>query len=112
MKKTSSALINKKEININSDEKFGRLAEFFKVFGDVTRLKIIFLLSKSEMCVNDISKQLDMQQSTISHQLRILKQARLVKQRRDGKSIFYSLDDHHVDSIFKQGFDHIDHIND
>ncbi len=86
---------------------FNELADFFKVFGDNTRIKIIFLLGKSEMCVNEISTFLDLHQPACSHQLRILKNARLVKQRRDGKSIYYSLDDDHVRDIITRGFEHI-----
>jgi ArsR family transcriptional regulator len=83
------------------------LSEFFKVFGDVTRIKILYLLSRSELYVHDIVSLLGMNQSAISHQLRILKQARLVKYRRSGRSICYCLDDDHVKQIFAQGFEHI-----
>ena len=83
------------------------LSEFFRVFGDVTRIKILYLLSRSELYVHDIASLLSMNQSAISHQLRILKQARLVKYRRNGRSICYSLDDDHVKQIFSQGFEHI-----
>ncbi len=83
------------------------LAELFKVFGDSTRVKIISALFHSEMCVCDIAALLDMTKSSISHQLRILKQARLVKYRRDGKVVFYSLDDLHIKNIFDQASSHI-----
>ena len=83
------------------------LVELFKVFGDVTRVKIIYALLKSEMCVCDIASLLDMTQSAISHQLRVLKKARLVKFRKEGKTVFYSLDDQHIDKIFSFGLDHI-----
>jgi len=83
------------------------LSEFFRVFGDVTRIKILYLLSRSELYVHDIASLLEMNQSAISHQLRILKQARLVKYQRSGRSICYSLDDDHVKQIFNQGFEHI-----
>lgn len=83
------------------------LAELFKVFGDVTRVKIIYALLESEMCVCDIASLLDMTQSAISHQLRVLKKARLVKFRKEGKTVFYSLDDQHIDKIFSFGLDHI-----
>lgn len=89
------------------EESLYDLAEFFKVFGDSTRIKIIWALFESEMCVCDIAYLLNMTQSAISHQLRVLKQARLVKPRRDGKNIFYSLDDEHIEAIFKEGFCHI-----
>lgn len=83
------------------------LAELFKVFGDSTRIKILWALDESEMCVCDIAALLNMTQSAISHQLRILKQARLVKNRREGKVVYYSLDDEHVKEIFDQGLSHI-----
>ena len=82
-------------------------AELLKVFGDPTRLRIISALCKSEMCVCDIAKLLGMTQSAISHQLRVLKQARLVTTRRDGKTIFYSLCDEHVQRIFYCALDHV-----
>ena len=85
------------------------LAELFKVFGDTTRIKILCALFESEMCVCDIAALLGMNQSAISHQLRVLKQARLVKYRRDGKIVYYSLDDEHIKQIFDQGFNHILH---
>ena len=83
------------------------LADFFKVFGDSTRVRILWALDKAEMCVCDIASVLNMTQSAISHQLRILKQARLVKNRRDGKVVYYSLDDDHVKGILDQGLIHI-----
>ena len=83
------------------------LVELFKVFGDVTRVKIIYALLESKMCVCDIASLLDMTQSAISHQLRVLKKARLVKFRKEGKTVFYSLDDQHIDKIFSFGLDHI-----
>ncbi len=83
------------------------LAEIFKVFGDSTRIKILYVLSESEMCVCDIAQLLNMNQSAISHQLRILKQSRLVKSRRDGRAVFYSLDDSHVKTIMDQGMEHM-----
>jgi len=83
------------------------LAELFKVFGDSTRIRILFALFRSELCVCDIATALQMTQSAISHQLRILKQNKLVKSRREGKSIFYSLADSHVTTIIAQGMEHI-----
>ena len=83
------------------------LAEVFKVFGDSTRIKILYVLFEAELCVCDIAQLLNMTQSAISHQLRILKQNRLVKNRRDGKSVFYSLADSHVKTIISQGMEHI-----
>lgn len=83
------------------------LAELFKVFGDSTRIKILFALYESEMCVCDIAALLNMTQSAISHQLRVLKQSKLVKFRRDGKEVYYSLDDEHIFKILAQGLEHI-----
>lgn len=88
-------------------EELGRLTDAFKVFGDSTRLKIIFLLTSRELCVCDIAYILGMGQSAVSHQLRILRIANLVKTRRDGKSIFYALDDEHVSRILLTGLEHI-----
>lgn len=85
------------------------LAELFKVFGDTTRIKILYALFASEMCVCDIAALLGMSQSAVSHQLRVLKQARLVKHRKEGKIVYYSLDDDHVEKIFDQGLNHIKH---
>ncbi len=84
------------------------LAELFKVFGDTTRIKILFVLFERELCVCDLAQELNMTQSAISHQLKILKQSRLVKSRREGKSIFYSLADEHVKTIIAQGFEHVE----
>ena len=83
------------------------LAELFKVFGDSTRVKILCVLFEAEMCVCDIAELLSMSQSAISHQLRVLKQSKLVKNRREGQTIFYSLADEHVRAIFNQGMEHI-----
>lgn len=90
------------------EEELKDLAEFFKVFGDPTRLKIMMVLLCSEMCVYDIAAVLNMSQSAISHQLRVLKQMDLVKNRREGKTIFYSPADSHIVSILSQGLDHIE----
>lgn len=90
-----------------TEEMLYDVAELFKVFGDATRVKILFLLLKNEMCVCDIAQLLGMQQSAISHQLRVLKQARLVKYRRDGKTVFYSLADGHVETMLYQGIEHV-----
>lgn len=84
------------------------LAELFKVFGDSTRIRILFVLFEAEVCVCDLAEVLQMTQSAISHQLRILKQSKLVKSRRDGKSVFYSLADEHVRTIIAQGQEHIE----
>jgi len=84
------------------------LADFFKVFGDSTRVSILCALFQSEMCVCDIAALLGMTKSAISHQLRVLKQSKLVKYRRDGKVVYYSLDDDHVKNIFDQGLAHVE----
>ena len=83
------------------------LAELYKIFGDSTRIRILYALFESEMCVCDIAQLLSMTVSAISHQLRVLKNAKLVKSRRDGKTVFYSLADDHVRSIINQGMEHI-----
>lgn len=90
------------------EEELQDLADFFKVFGDGTRLKILYVLLSAEMCVYDIAAVLGMSQSAISHQLRVLKQMDLVKNRREGKTIFYSLADAHIVTILSQGLDHIE----
>lgn len=89
------------------EESLYDLAELYKVFGDSTRIKILYALFETEMCVCDIATLLNISVSAISHQLRILKQSRLVKFRKDGKSVFYSLADEHVRSILGQGMEHI-----
>ncbi|HHU87896.1 MAG: ArsR/SmtB family transcription factor [Sphaerochaetaceae bacterium] len=82
------------------------IADFFKVFGDPTRLKILFLLEKGESSVNNIAEALQMNQSTISQQLRILRVSRLVRHRKEGRHIFYSLNDAHIEKILKMGVEH------
>lgn len=96
--------VNKK---LPEDEILYDLAEFFKVFGDSTRIKIICALFENEMCVCDLAALLGVSQSAISHQLRTLKGARLVRYRRDGKVVYYSLDDEHIKHIFDEGLNHI-----
>lgn len=93
--------------DLPNEEILFQLADFFKIFGDSTRLKILYALSIEEMCVCDISNLLSMSQSAISHQLKTLRQSKLVKFRRDGKVVYYSLDDDHIRSVLKQGFDHV-----
>ena len=90
------------------EEKLYDLSELFKVFGDSTRIRILFVLFEAEVCVCDLAEALGMTQSAVSHQLRILKQSKLVKSRREGKSIFYSLADGHVRTIINQGLEHIE----
>ena len=90
------------------DEILYDLAELFKVFGDSTRIKILYSLFETELCVYDIARLLNLSQSSVSHQLRILKNSKLVKFRREGKSIFYSLDDEHVHEIISMGMEHVE----
>ena len=103
-----SELVDEISMDMPEEEELNDLAELFKVFGDTTRIKILYTLFKSEMCVCDIAEILDMTQSAISHQLKILKNAKLVKNRRDGKQIIYALDDDHVGSIIKMGMEHVE----
>ncbi|GCD11194.1 MULTISPECIES: ArsR/SmtB family transcription factor [Clostridium] len=100
-------VVEKVRKSIPQEETLYDLAELFKVFGDTTRIRILCVLFQTEMCVCDIAALLNMTQSAISHQLRVLKNARLVKHRREGKVVFYSLDDEHVKQIFDQGLIHI-----
>lgn len=88
-------------------EDYQKLADLFKIFGTPTRLQIMYTLYQGEKCVYDIADELEMSQSAISHQLSILKQNRLIKNRRDGKTIYYSLLDEHVVTIMEQGLNHI-----
>lgn len=100
-------IVNKVTEEMPDEELLYDLAELFKVFGDSTRIKILFLLFESEMCVCDIAELLHMTISAISHQLRVLKQSQLVRFRREGKTVYYSLADDHVRSILAQGMDHV-----
>lgn len=99
-----------KEVNqkMPDEEELYDLADFFKVFGDSTRIKILYVLLCSEMCVCDIAQILGMTQSAISHQLRMLRQMDLVRTRREGKTVFYSLSDGHISNILSQGMEHIE----
>ncbi len=100
-------LLEKARSGLPDEGELYDLAELFKVFGDSTRIRILYVLSRSELCVCDLAEALQMTQSAVSHQLRILKQARLVMGRREGKSVFYALADDHVRSIINQGWEHI-----
>ncbi len=111
----------KKEEKIKTDEEFyaqvrshmpsaetlKALADFFKVFGDSTRIRILYVLFQSEMCVGDLAQTLGLNQSAISHQLRVLKQMKLVTNRREGKIVYYALADSHIKTIINQGLEHI-----
>ena len=89
------------------DEELYDLAELFKIFGDSTRVKILYALLEGELCVCDIAKLMEVTQSAVSHQLRVLKSSKLVKFRREGKTVYYSLADEHVSRILSQGMEHI-----
>lgn len=93
--------------NLPEESRLIRLADLFKVFGDGTRIRILYVLLEAEVCVCDLATLLGMTQSAVSHQLRILKTARLIKARRDGKTVFYSLADDHVATLLRQGMEHI-----
>lgn len=101
------AILQKVKNDLPTDELICDLADLFKIFGDTTRAKILFALFESEMCVCAIAELLGMTQPAISHQLKILKDAKLVGNRRDGKTIYYFLLDDHVKTIIGQGFDHL-----
>lgn len=92
--------------NVNIDDLYD-LAELFKIFGDSTRVRILFVLFEKQVCVNDLASSLNMTTSAVSHQLKILKQSKLVKARKEGKSVFYSLADEHVRTIIQMGLEHI-----
>ncbi len=104
---THQEILEKVQPEMPDEERLYDLAELFKVFGDTTRIRILYVLFESEMCVCDIAALLNMTQSAISHQLRLLKQARLVRSRREGKTVYYFLDDDHVRTVIGQGMDHI-----
>lgn len=101
-------IVEKVKTSMPDEEELYDLSELYKVFADSTRIKILYVLFESEMCVCDIAQLLEMSQSAISHQLRVLKQSKLVKFRRDGKTVFYSLADDHVRTIINQGIEHIE----
>ena len=105
---THQDILDRVKPDMPDEERLYDLAELFKVFGDTTRIRILYVLFESEMCVCDIAALLNMTQSAISHQLKILKQARLVRNRREGKTVFYFLDDDHVRTVIGQGMEHIE----
>ena len=92
---------------MESDETYASLAETFKALGDPTRVRILYVLQKGEFCVCEIKETLNMTQSAISHQLRVLRNLRLVKYRKEGRSVIYSLDDDHITSLLEQGLEHV-----
>lgn len=102
--------IVKKVLNtMIQQEKINKISDFFKILGDSTRAKIIAALDQNEMCVCDIANVLQMTKSSVSHQLAILRKAKLVKYRKEGKTVYYSLSDNHVQEVFESGLDHINH---
>ncbi|MCD8181079.1 MAG: metalloregulator ArsR/SmtB family transcription factor [Firmicutes bacterium] len=101
-------IVDRLKNQIPDDDTINNLAEMFKVFGDNTRIRILWALFDKELCVYDIAGELGMSQSAISHQLKTLKQARLIKSRRDGKNAFYSIDDDHVKKIIEQMLIHVE----
>ncbi|MFZ5945891.1 MAG: ArsR/SmtB family transcription factor [Bacillota bacterium] len=103
-------IVRKVKEDFLGEEDIQKLSAIFKAFGEPTRYKILHCLKQSEMCVCDISAILEMSQSAISHQLRVLRNLRLVKYRKDGKNVFYSLDDEHIFRILDEGLEHIRHI--
>ena len=100
-------VIQRVQTQLPPDEQLYDLAELFKIFGDSTRVKILYALLESELCVCDIAKMMEVSQSAVSHQLRVLKNSKLVKFRREGKTVYYSLADDHVIHILAQGMEHI-----
>lgn len=103
-----SSVLQKIIVEMPDEIELYNLAELFKVFGDSTRIRILYVLFEAEVCVCDLASALNMNQSAISHQLKILKQNKLVKARREGKSVFYSLADDHVRTIIAKGQEHIE----
>ena len=103
-------VVNKVKNNLMDDEEIYDLAELFKVFADSTRMKIICSLKEKELCVGELAHIINTTQSAVSHQLRVLKQAKLVKYRKEGKIVYYSLDDDHVNEIVAKGREHIEEV--
>ena len=101
-------VVNKVKQDMPQDETLYDLAELFKVFGDSTRIKILYALFEAELCVCDIAQLLSVSQTAVSHQLRVLKNNKLVKFRKEGKNVFYSLADDHVRRIIDQGIEHVE----
>ncbi len=100
--------MSNRKTHMPSEELLIDLADLYKVFGDYSRIRIMYVLLQEEVCVQDLAEILDMTQSAVSHQLKILKQNKLVRARRDGKSVFYSLADHHVRNILDMGREHLE----
>ena len=104
----ADAVLNRLQNDLPDDEVLYELAELFRVFCDSTRIKILYALFESEKCVNDISNAVGISQSAVSHQLRVLRASKLVKFRREGKAMLYSLDDDHVRSMLELGMEHVE----
>ncbi len=107
--KVNQVNIKKVQASMIKENEALRLSELFSILGDPTRVRIIYALSLCEMCVCDIAETLGMTQSAISHQLRLLRTLKLVKYKKEGKSVFYSLDDEHILQLFNQGMEHVRH---
>ena len=107
VKEVHSELLHHVMLNMPPVDRLMDLAELFKVFGDTTRIRILYVLFEAEVCVCDLAEALGMTQSAISHQLKILRQSGLIRSRRQGKSVFYALADDHVRMIIAQGWNHI-----
>ncbi len=103
----SDTVLEVKKLLPDNDRALNDLADFFKLFGDVTRIKILFALGASELCVSDIAALLGMNHSAISHQLRLLRRSRLIRSRKQGKLVYYSLNDRHIRQVLALGFEHI-----
>lgn len=103
--------LNRLQSTMPGDDRLYDLADLFRVFGDSTRIRILYALFESELCVCDLAQLLGLTQSAVSHQLRTLKDAKLVRFRREGKSIIYALDDHHVRQILSVGLEHLMHTH-
>ena len=100
-------IVEEARASMPEGEELQSLTNLFKAFGDSTRIRILYVLFRSEMCVCDLARTLDMSQSAISHQLRLLKQLNLVSTRREGKTVFYALADGHIETIMNQGMEHV-----
>ena len=107
MAQQNEPLVQPEELDMPDDEVLYELADLFRVFGDSTRIKILYALHDNELCVQDIANAVQLSQSAVSHQLRVLKDSKLVRFRREGKTVFYSLADSHVSSILAQGMEHV-----
>ena len=102
-------IVDKTLKSMPEEDSINRLAEFFKILGDTTRVKLLFSLSQNEMCVCDIANVLGMSKSSISHQLSMLRKSGIVKYRKEGKEVYYTLDDEHIQKVFEVGIEHIEH---